>query len=271
MPALDIHVVATLEGSLVHGGGSDGSNVTLFRRELVAGPDGVVSVPVMSGNGWRGVLRRHGAWLLADILGVVDGGLGVDAVRIISSGGALRQETGLPPDQTRVVVDIPHLHLFGFSGLGNIHAGSLIVSKLLPVCAETAHVTGVDTPVRAAKLLGLEQFTRHDHSPVTPDAPDAAADATTSQMIYQVETLAVGTRLVGRLGLRPWATAADYGWLHATLRSWQHAGGHLGGRSATGHGRLDVGDIIDHAAADRAVSAAADTAADTLTALRWLH
>lgn len=270
MTATRINIDASLAASLVHGGGTDDSNIVLFRRESIVQPDGaIIDVPTFSGNGWRGVLRRSGAWLLAELLGL-DGQLGIKAVRIISSGGALVQEKALPVDQERQLRTVPHLALFGWSGAGMIHAGSLVVSKLTPVCAETAHITGVASEVPSGRLLDIEQFTRHDSSPITPADPDPGTETETSQMIYQVETLSAGTRLIGHLATKPWATSEQVDWLHAVLRHWTETGSHLGGRSATGHGRLVVGDVIDEAAADRAVQWHRDHADELVEALGWL-
>jgi hypothetical protein len=233
-----------LLASLVHGGGTDGSNIVMFRRESIIGPDGTPTrVPMMSGNGFRGVLRRAGAWLLADDLGVTDGGLTRRAVQILASGGSLHKETAPSVAVMAALRRVPHLSLFGWSGAGSIHAGSLVVGKVVPVCAETAGLTGVESDVRAGQLLDLEQFTRHDSTGGIEGDPtdgDSDDDGGSNQMIYQVETLAAGTRLVGFVGLRPWATPADRWWLHRTINAWAAQGGHLGGRSATGHGRWAV-------------------------------
>lgn len=138
---MTITIDAILTASLVHGGGTDDSNIVLFRRESIVAPDGSIKrVPVFSGNAVRGVLRRSGAWLLASRLGWRDNPPPIKVVRIVSSGGALTQETALPVDIDNEARRIPHLGLFGGSWKGSIHAGSLIVGKLYPVCAETAHI-----------------------------------------------------------------------------------------------------------------------------------
>lgn len=244
------------ESSVVHGGGLSESNMVLFRREQIAGCG---SVPVISGNALRGVLRRAGAWALWTLLDRPQ--LSEAAVRVLTSGGALRQEAGLTVDQQRVIRRIPHLSLFGGSWRGQIEAGSLRVGKLYPVCAETSTLTGVDGPP-LGRLLDLEQYARHDHGPIPVDEP--AVDDTT-QMLYTVETVAAGTEWRGWVSLCPWATDADRAWASLVWRSWQDDGGHVGGRSATGHGRLVADDPFggdpDHCTVD--VDA-------TIEALSWM-
>lgn len=244
---------AHVDASIVHGGGTDDSNVIMFRRESVLVDGHPTRVPVVSGNSLRGVLRRHGAWLLADLLGWRDNPPKASVVRVVSSGGALRQESALPVDLANEARRVPHLGLFGGSWAGEIHPGSLVVDKLLPICAETQGLTQVASDVPAGRLLDLEQFTRHDSSPIVPadTDPDEVDDST--QMIYQAETLSAGVTLAGGFRLRPWASDAEADWLMACLRAFIESGGHIGGRSATGHGRIRLPvSLADETAADRA-------------------
>jgi len=259
---MTILIDAILSSSLVHGGGTDDSNIVLFRRESIIQPDGkIVKCPVFSGNAVRGVLRRAGAWLLSDRLGWADNPPSRKVLRIVSSGGALIAEPALPVDLHNLTRRLPHLSLFGGSWGGSIHQGSLVVGKLLPVCAETAHITGIPSDMRVGRLLDLEQYVRHDGGPVSVDVVDGEHDDG-NQMIYQVETLSAGVRVVGVIDLRPWATSDDNDWLHACLRHIVETGGHFGGRSATGHGRIDLSPLVDGAAADRGLQFVTDHADD---------
>lgn len=256
-----IDFTADLQSSLVHGGGTDDSNIVLFRRESIIHDGRIVKVPVLSGNAVRGVLRRSGAWLLSDLLGWRDTPPSKTVVRIVSSGGALRQEAALPVETEAEARKLPHLGLFGGSWAGSIHPGSLVVRKVYPVCAETSSLTGVQSDLKAGRLLDLEQFTRHDSSPVEASEPDETGEPDeTNQMIYQVETLSAGVTLAGGFELRPWATPHEHDWLHACLDTLVRSGGHFGGRSATGHGRLDLQPLVDTEAVQRARAEVTDNA-----------
>lgn len=252
-------ILATARSSIVHGGGAGESNVVMFRRESVIGRHGVLKVPVVSGNAFRGVLRRAGAWMVGTALGWETVPASRTVVRLVSSGGALVKERALPVEVEAAARTLPHLALFGGCWGGKIHEGCLVVDKLVPVCAETAFITGVSSNVRAGSLLDLEQFVRHDSDPWRRSTDDA--DDETNQMIYQTETLSAGAVLSGGARFRPWATEADVDWFHACLAAWAHGGAAVGGRSATGHGQLTIEPgVIDGARADRAAAHLADAA-----------
>src|SRR5690606_7235587 len=72
-----------------------------------------------------------------------------------------------------------------------------------------------------------------DHAP----AVEADHDGPAQQMRYGVETLAAGTRLHWWMQLRH-VTGVERALFAAAVDSWAADGAHIGGRSATGHGRL---------------------------------
>lgn len=124
------------------------------------------------------------------------------------------------------------------------------------------------TPPHARDLLQVEEFSRRDDAkrdqlapaiaelapaalptgqqgqllPIDLDDPAPAAPAgggldRVQQMRYGVETLAAGTRLHWGIRLRE-VTDAETALFAAAMDAWMSDGAHIGGRSATGHGRL---------------------------------
>lgn len=75
--------------SIVHSDDSHAhsSNQALFRREKILTPTGdITSVPIISGNSLRGILRRLGEELLAPVLNY-PGQLSTPAAYLLRSGG----------------------------------------------------------------------------------------------------------------------------------------------------------------------------------------
>jgi RAMP superfamily len=247
---------ATALSSLVHGDETLGTTTT-FRRERIVQPDGrIEEVPVVSGNALRGLLRRRAADLLWEALGHPPLPLAVQA--LLWSGGALakrRSTAGGPAavlsgaQLASVRALIPHLAVFGGAGGGRLLRGALAVGKLLPICAETAHLLPADQraggPVPAIdELLQVEEYARVDDGvdgglqPPGDDPATAAAGEGGLQLRYAVETLAAGTQFSVWLALTG-VTAAQHAFFCEALQRWQ-ADAHVGGRTRIGHGRLAV-------------------------------
>lgn len=253
---------ATALSSIAHGGQSLGT-VTYFRREKFLLPDGTVeNVPVISGNGLRGLLRDAAAEMLWAHLGSPV--LPLPVTHALWSGGALVKAKGQPLSGQRLATLrrlVPHVGVFGAAGGGRIIDGALQVGKMLPVCRQTAHLLPEDLrdgPLPDMwHLVQVEDYTRLPNSDRLPEVVHAAmggvnldpagvdpqADLETGTdglMRYGVETLAAGTRFHVWLGLHN-ATAAERSFFAEALdRFSQHA--FVGGRIARGHGqlRLDV-------------------------------
>lgn len=150
---------------------------------------------------------------------------------------------------------MPHIAIWGAAGGGRIIEGKLSVGKLIPICAETAHIL----PASLAETAGtsiwdmtqIEEYTRTDDAKrgdmqhaIEPPAVAALTDGTDTpdvpvsaqQMRYGAETIAAGTRMHFWLGLRS-VTDLEHAWFLATIADWSRTG-HIGGRSSTGHGRI---------------------------------
>lgn len=246
----------TALSSIAHGGDNRGT-ITLLRRELVNTPDGLIHVPVISGNSLRGRLRRVGEELLRDVVGY-EGLLHPAAAHALRGGGALAKTGGEPLSGSRLHqlrTLVPQIGVFGAAGGGTIINGCLDVGKVVPHLSETAHITGVATDRSAFTATQLEPYTRQDDSSshdfdgvIAPTAdpteltfdssgrPDVVAPPSGNQMRYHLETFPAGTVFSTWLRLRR-PTPLEASFFCDVLDTFI-TDGRLGGRVGIGHGQI---------------------------------
>jgi hypothetical protein len=235
----------TAASSIAHGGETRGT-ITMLRRELVVQPDGrAVDVPVISGNAFRGRLRRIGEELTRDIL-QYEGLLPLPAVHALRSGGSLAKASGEPLSGQRLCHLrglVPQIGVFGGAASGRIIDGCLQVGKVLPHVAECAHLIPAARGGPAVfNAVQIETYIRRDDSDTHGTAaalPGPAAEPAAGggvQMLYHVETFPAGTVFSSWLQLTR-ATPLEAAFFTDVLRAFAEDG-RLGGRSATGHGKI---------------------------------
>lgn len=228
---------ATALSPVTVGGTSNGTNVRPVVRWSYLNDESTkfLSVPVIPASSFRGVLRRHAALVMHTLLGspTYADGWTSNFDRIVSSGGSLEKATTVKSDQLDLVLAEPVLHLFGGSFRGSIWDGAVNFDTLVPIC----HELSGEGP-KLGDLTENVQGVRHDSSFVRQVAglPDDESDG--NQMIFQNEVIKAGVRFRGGITFRPHATARDRALMAMTIRAWQDGGAHVGGRAATGHGRL---------------------------------
>ncbi|MDD4865636.1 MAG: RAMP superfamily CRISPR-associated protein [Mycobacterium sp.] len=242
----DLDLVA--QSSIIHRDDYSQGNATifsLFRREEIIGAHGKrLRVPILSGNSFRGVLRRIGESLTAEILDY-ENSLPVPAAHLLANGGRLAK-TGQPltdEQERRLKQLLPQVAVFGGAAGGRILSGLLAVGKVLPEIAELAHLLPRPPqaePPSAMTALSEEGFTHlDDHRLLAGQPPAPDSDRDTSPLgRYSVETLRAGTRL------QTWAridnaTPTQVAFLDTVLTDFAN-NGHLGARSAAGHGQLSA-------------------------------
>lgn len=242
----DVDVLA--RSSIVHQDnyGSVGTDVFgLFRREKIRTADGqLVQVPVVSGNSFRGVLRRIGEQLTAEVLNY-EGTLPTPAAHLLTNGGRLaKTKTPLTDEQERELKDLlPQVAVFGGAVSGRIISGLLQVAPVYPEFVELAGIlprTPQGPLVPAVLGMAEESFTHlDDHRPIHGAPPRSDHDETTSPLgRYAVETLPAGTRLQTGAVITD-ATDIEIAFLRDVFTRFSEHG-HLGGRTAAGHGRVSA-------------------------------
>lgn len=234
--------IVTALSSVYHGGGQNIGINSKLRREKFVQPDGTVEdVPVISGNGLRGLLRDKGMFHLCRALGYGVNeetgevrGLTLPAFYFLFSGGSLVKDSGgkgIDIDRARELRKlIPLVGIFG-GALGNqIMPGKLKVDKMLPIVTETKHLLPapwVDAETSSIwEYLQEEMYTRKDDEknehmrhliePATRMLLEVAASVKRNapsqpviqddtgqkqQMMYYVETFAAGTQFYWSLVL----------------------------------------------------------------------
>lgn len=261
----------TALSSISHIGETHGINAKL-RREKIVQPDGSVEeVPVISGNGIRGILRDRGMEHMLQCLGYGNGhGLGLAAFYFLFSGGALTKSSrGLDIDEARRWRGlIPLVAVFGGAMGNQIMPGKLKVGKAIPICTETVHLIPerfVGDGVQSVwDLCQEEAYTRRDDEKnenlrqlIAPDvrklleasamdkrkkskAGGDVVEATgqKQQMRYFVETLAAGTRFYWEIVLDD-VTDLEFEALCVTLAQFSKLP-YIGGKSGVGHGKVSV-------------------------------
>lgn len=240
----------TATSSVAHAGDSRGT-LTLLRRERILRDGALIEVPVISGNSWRGRLRRMAEEQLRDELGY-EGLIPFAAAHVLRGGGALTKSSKEPLSGVRlrqVRELVAPFAIFG-GAAGRVHDGALQVGKLIPHFAETEHLTGAPGP-EALSATQLETFTRHrehttrefeDLVPTADESADTVDSGDQEQgpgpMLYRIETFPAGTRFSTWLHLSH-VSDVHHAFFSDVLDRFSTAG-HLGGRAGTGHGRFSA-------------------------------
>lgn len=232
----------TALSSISHSGESRGLS-TMLRREQVFDPDSgnLVPVPIISGNSFRGILRRIGEDQLRDVLDY-DGKLSAAAAHALRGGGTLAKVNGEPLSGSRLATLrrlVPQIGVFGAAGGGRIIEGCLQVGKVIPHLRETRHITGVNSSRSSFDAVQIETYTRVDdslsHSFVAVGEA-TSQDPASQQMLYRIETYPAGTTFSTWLSLtRP--TDLELAYFADVLATFAESGA-LGGRKAIGLGRV---------------------------------
>lgn len=233
--------------SIVHAGETRGTD-TLLRRELVAtSTSELVLVPLVSGNAFRGRLRRVGEELFRDAL-ELEGLLSLPAAHALRNGGSLYKSgreplTGRRRAALRELV--PPVGVFGCAAGAALIDGCLEVGKVVPQAAETALMTGVASQRSVFDLVQMEEYSHTDdlasHHAGGHDREGEDAGGS-NQMRFAVESFPAGTRFSSYLRLTR-ASDIQISFFTDVLAAFARFG-QLGGRLAAGHGRVVV-DAVD--------------------------
>lgn len=274
MKTLEFSGTLTAISSIAHSGGQNfGITQKLRREKFVMVDHSVEEIPLISGNGLRGMLRDRGMLHMCRALryGINEEsgevrGLSLPAFYFLFSGGTLTSDSGKGLDigYARKMRDlIPLIGIFG-GALGNqILPGKIRVGKAIPICSETAHLLPERFREQAKQtvwaFLQEEMYTRKDDAKnenyrplLTGDErklldiknePKAKNEIQTDtgqhqQMMYYVETFAAGTPFYWRITLDD-VTEIELEAFLTTLVEFSKVP-FVGGKSAAGLGEVAV-------------------------------
>lgn len=231
--------VATALSSISHGSETRGLT-TMLRRETILSPDGeLVSVPLISGNTFRGKLRRVSEQMLGEVL-PYRGKLSVAAAAALRSGGALTKSSQEPisgKQLARLRELVPVIAIFGSAGAGRIIDGCLQVGKLMPIATETAHIHEHPARRSVRDMIQIESYSRVDDVH-THDAEPDDVDGASTQLRFRLETFRAGSTFDVWLNLVNPSEVESAFFADVLARFSQSAT--VAGRSGIGHGRLKL-------------------------------
>jgi hypothetical protein len=229
---------------LVHGSDEKAGNMSFIRQLPIITSDGeVASVPAISGNSFRGKLRRIAGRRIIDLCNVK---VPKNLYHLMFSGGAIEKGATKISYEVEAIktlrTTIPYLGLFGGSFLNDVFPGSLRVEWIISVCKESEYITDIESNLLSHELIGNTFYTRKDDSSHAIEIIQNE-DKKNTQMIYETEHIIAGTKLVGSLGVYQ-ATELEIGCLSDTLQLWSKMPT-LGGKSAIGHGKIYIENDIN--------------------------
>jgi CRISPR type IV-associated protein Csf2 len=274
MKTYDFSGTITALSSIAHSGGQSIGIEQMLRREKFVLPDNSVEdIPLISGNGLRGMLRDRGMLHMCRALGYGINeesgevrGLSLPAFYFLFSGGTLSSDSGkgLDINYARKLRElIPLTGIFG-GALGNqILPGKLKIGKAIPICQETAHIIPDRFRSRATQtvwaFIQKEMYTRKDdgknenYRPLLAgetrqlldamNAPKVKNEVQTDtgqnqQMMYFCETFAAGTPFYWRITLDD-ASDVELEAFLTTLVEFSKMP-YVGGKSAAGLGEVSI-------------------------------
>ncbi|NHB86185.1 hypothetical protein G7085_21125 [Tessaracoccus sp. HDW20] len=228
---------ATAQSSISHGSETRGL-ITMLRRETIIGPDQTpITIPLISGNAFRGRLRRVAEQQLADVLGY-HGKLTLAAAAALRSGGSLVKTNAAPISGSRLADLrrlVPLIGIFGTAGAGRIIDGCLQVGKLIPTPQKPNTSPASHPPCPCMTSLRsrptAESMTPTATVPTTLTTPRHSAAVPTRNLPHR--------HPLRRLAQPNLPTDLEIAFFTELLDSYSMTAT-IAGRSAIGHGRLLV-------------------------------
>lgn len=267
--------VVTALTSISHNGGERNGTITQLRREKFVQPNGrIAKVPVVSGNAIRGILRDRGMYSMLRQLGYGINedsgeikGLPLKAFYFLFSGGSLVSTGDGKTDietYRKMRETIPLIGLFGGAAGNMIMPGKMKIGKLIPICNETRHLIPERFLPEETQTIWeycqTEMYTRRDDEkndrvrgmlskPSLPpkeitlfeaESPAKAKEEKSSpqQMMYEVETIAAGTKFYWKVTLED-VTDVEFEAFLATVLEFSRTP-NIGGKGGVGHGEISI-------------------------------
>jgi hypothetical protein len=234
---------------IVHGSDEKAGNMSFSRSMPFFDSNGNChNVPVITGNSMRGKLRRIAARRLLEALDIKT--MPISLYHLFFSGGAIEKGSSKIAYDVGQIAElrslIPYVGLFGGAFFNDIFPSTLRCEFSYAVCKETEEFTDIKSEISARNLITQIFYTRKDdkHESIMVEGSDSS-----SQMIYEFEAIATGTRFVSGIGVER-ATELEVGCLADTWRIYSE-NPRLGGKSAIGHGKLKLEQKLEIPCGDR--------------------
>lgn len=236
---LDIRM--KLKSPLAHFGDERLGTTQLARTMKFEYEGEYLDVPVLSGNAFRGELRRIAMRDYLDHIGITNEGISAKMYYLLFTGGALTSgskyiEVG---EKRRMREMCPPLSLLGSAVGDQIMEGKMKVGIFKPICRETSAFTGIETKKSFYDMLEEIFYTRKDDLKSKDfNLTNMDKNEQATQMKYEMQCLSAGTELVGSIIIEN-SNAIEESCLMATLEKFKQMP-FIGGKSAAGHGEVEV-------------------------------
>ena len=212
----------------------------------------VIEVPVISGNSFRGVLRRRAGYKLLELLDIKKETLSESLQHAFFSGGILKKGAGNGVTDTQFVsklrFNLPIISLFGSAIGQQMIQSKLDVGQLIPISCQTKSRTGIDSEISIYSLLDERPATRRDDmEDKTKGSQDP--DDQKQQMRYTHEVLVAGTEFYHYFTLKNF-NDLEKGAFWSTLAEFSKYP-KIGGLGCRGFGMVQLGYTIDSDSAQK--------------------
>ncbi len=212
----------------------------------------VIEVPVISGNSFRGVLRRRAGYNLLSLLDIKKENLSEGLQHAFFSGGMLHKGSGGGVIDTQFITKLrqnfPIISLFGSAIGQQLIQGKLDVGQLIPISCQTKGRTNIESEISIYSLLDERPATRRDDmEDKTKGSQDP--DDQKQQMRYTHEVLVAGTEFYHYFTLKN-CNDLEKGAFWSTLAEFSKYP-KIGGLGCRGFGMVQLGYTINSEAAQK--------------------
>lgn len=242
MNNLKVDVKMKLLSPLSHFGDERLGTMQIMRTNKFLYEGEFIDVPVYSGNGFRGQLRRIMMRDYLEKLGIADEGISEKLYYTLFTGGSLTGGARYEEVEDRLHLRkmCPPLALLGTALGDQILQGKMKTPIFLPVCKETVDYTGEESEISFYDMLEDVFYTRKDDlKSVTYNIKEEdKKKENPTQMKYEAQVLSAGTELVGTIVIEN-ANKIEESLIHAGFKRLEEVP-FIGGKSAAGHGKVDL-------------------------------
>lgn len=203
-----------------------------------------IDIPVYSGNGFRGQFRRIAMRDYLERVGIAEEGISEKLYYTLFTGGSLVGGTRYDEvgERRRIRRFCPPLALLGTALGDQIIQGKMKAPLFLPICKETVNYTGIESDMSFYDMLQEVFYTRKDDLKsveynIKKEEKEKKGDPV--QMKYEMQCLSAGTELIGTMIIEN-VNEVEEAMVNATLNKLKKEVPFIGGKSAAGHGQVDI-------------------------------